>query len=312
MRQDNSMDVSTEKNKDELPYFSITNTKFVLLTLATFGLYEIWWFYLQWRQVRKITGARIKPVGRAIFSPLFCYQLFREVNVSLEEHELSVRYSAGWLTVVYIGLLVMQRLPDPYWLISMLTLLPLLAVQGDISRLHAHLQPNFDQNGRFGIGSVLLVIIGGGFWLLAMLSYVTPETKALLGSELPASYREILVDDGYLRPEEEVLFFYSGGLLSIREDGNLLTNVRVVSYESYGGETYEADARYSEIADVSVSYGESWVEDTQIVVTTVEGEDIYLVVSIEEGRDKAFFRQLMSEWRRRVPDDSVSADQPGH
>ena len=123
------------------------------------------------------------------------------------------------------------------------------------------------------------------------------------GDELSDSDRQFLLDEGYLLEHEEVLRFYSSGLWSIREDGNLLTDERVVSYEVLGDEKYFAAVAYTEIADIQVEYSESWLDDTQVVVMTIHGEDIYLVLSTEKGGDRDFVRRLRSQWERFKRED---------
>ncbi len=295
-----------EEQRPVLPFHSISFLKFVLLTVATFGIYEIWWFYEHWRQVRNTTGARLTPVARAIFSPVFCYSLFKRVKDNLEEQTLHSRFSPGLLSVGYIALLMTQRLPDPYWLISFLSILPLLIMQAGVNRLHYQIDPGYDRNGRFGLGGGVLLVLGGIIWFFFVIVMLMPETGVISGDALSDSDRQILLDEGYLLDNEKVLSFYSSGLWSIREDGNLLTDERVVSYEVQGGEKYFAAVPYTEIADIEVTFSQSWFEDTQIVVTTNDGEDIYLIVSPEEGGDRAFVGLLRAQWKYRQEDPEGS------
>ncbi|MCH7977955.1 MAG: hypothetical protein IH935_03120, partial [Acidobacteria bacterium] len=89
-------------------------------------------------------------------------------------------------------------------------------------------------------------------------------------------------------------FFYSAGLYSILEDGNLLTENRVVSYETLDGELYVYSSTYPEIQDFDVEYSESFFDDTVLFVSMVSGEEFILILSAEDGRDKEFVSELQS------------------
>ena len=49
------------------------------MCVVTFGLYEIYWFYQQWRHVQR-RGERVHPALRTLFAGFFCYALFRRVS----------------------------------------------------------------------------------------------------------------------------------------------------------------------------------------------------------------------------------------
>ena len=96
--------------------------------------------------------------------------------------------------------------------------------------------------------------------------------------------------------DERIDFFYSGGLFSILEDGNLLTADRVISYETVEGELYVASSEYAEVSDFEVAYSTSVLADTVVTITPSSGDEFVLIVSTEDGRDRDFVR----EFRRRM------------
>jgi hypothetical protein len=274
----------------QFPFFSVPTARFVFFNLITFGLYQLWWFYKNWGRVKERTGKDLSPFWRAVFSPLFCFQFVRTVRSTSEKVAVQAPLSVGLITAGYLVLLMCERLPDPYWWVSVLSFVPLLPVQRHITQLHEAMYPGFDSNAAFGKGHVITLLICTPLTALAVAGTFSPPSKALRGAELPDSYRETLIDLGHIEADERVLFFYSGGILSIEEEGNILTNRRVVSYET----GWSDSAPYASIADVDVVWSDTGFGNTVITVNTVDERAFRLNVSAEEGRDEEFFETLES------------------
>ena len=43
------------------PYFSVATHKFVAMSICTFGIYELYWFYQTWKTMRDATGEKLSP-----------------------------------------------------------------------------------------------------------------------------------------------------------------------------------------------------------------------------------------------------------
>jgi hypothetical protein len=97
-----------------IEYFGISTARIVLLSIITFGLYELYWFYKNWQAVRVQTQIDISPFWRAFFSFFFCNQLFKRVLQSASSLGYNREYSPGLLTVSYIVIIMLHKLPDPW------------------------------------------------------------------------------------------------------------------------------------------------------------------------------------------------------
>ncbi|QDU50381.1 hypothetical protein [Gimesia panareensis] len=124
---------------------------------------------------------------------------------------------------------------------------------------------------------------------------VSPEVVA--GSELSQSDSQMLVDEGIIAPDETVLYFYSTGVTSISDDGNLLTDQRVISYERVDGVLGVYAAKYEEVEDVITVEEGNYIDDTIVEIDTVDGELFFLYLSPIEGGDQTFIKELQS----RIP-----------
>jgi hypothetical protein len=288
----NAVQISLERGASaELPFYSVSTAKLCILSLTTFGLYEMYWFYKNWKRIQEQTGSEIRPFWRAFFSPLFCHPLVVSVNSAAESLHLAGKLPPVVIMGAYFGLLATHRLPDPWWMISMLSFLPLIPVQRRIQEIHEAIQPGRATTVGWSMRSVLATGLGSVLLAFTVSGSFGPPTKALTAAEIPADYVESLVEAGVLDPGEHMEFFYSNGLFSILEDGNLFTDRRVVSYETTDGELELAAAGYEEIRGIDVEYSEGFGPST-VTVSTNDGSEFVLLVSAEEGLDHEFVAQL--------------------
>ena len=164
-------------DQDEEPYFfPVSGLKLVVMSTVTFGLYEIYWFYRNWKFVQKRLGRDdIMPFWRAFFAFFFCYSLFRTVNDSAASQGVPSTTSPALLTLAWIGLTLCWRLPDPFWLVAVFAVLALLPIQRVVNDLNAYLAPNHKPNARFSAWNIVGIVLGGLLFVLAIVSTFLPE-----------------------------------------------------------------------------------------------------------------------------------------
>lgn len=281
---------------DELPFYCVSPVKLAVLSVVTFGLYELFWFYRNWQRVRERTGRAIRPFWRAFFAPLFCFALASTVASAAGSLRLPRRAHPVSLGLAYAAILMLQRLPDPWWLLCLLSFVPLLVMARQIQEIHDAMRPGFASEVGWGRGALATLAIGGLFSFFPIAGMLGPPTHVLRGTEIPASYHTTLAEAGVLEPDERIDFFYSAGFLSILDDGNLLTDRRVVSYEKLEGELHVYSSPYDDIRDLEVRYTKSALEPTIIEISTRD-TSFALIVSGDEGRDREFVGAL----RKRIP-----------
>jgi len=130
---------------------------------------------------------------------------------------------------------------------------------------------------------------------LAIVGSLALPTAVVGGDEMKPSHEALLRERGVLLEGEQVVMFYSNAMFSILDDGNMLTNSRVVSYETIDGQLFVYDAAYEDIVEVTVlPEGSSFWGITMIEITTSSEESFYVLVSTESGGDKRFLADLES------------------
>jgi len=159
----------------EAPFFAVSVTKLAVLSLLTFGLYELYWFYKNWHCIKKRERSSILPAARALFGVFFCYACFARIRDYGERVGVAPRLSAGPLAAGWIVINLLSRLPEPWWLVSLLAFVMLLPVQDYVNRVNAKQAPNADRNSRFTAWNWFGVVIGSLWLVLAMVGTFLPE-----------------------------------------------------------------------------------------------------------------------------------------
>jgi len=278
------------------------------MSVCTFGIYEIYWFYENWTKVKHRTETLersevigkpkkgIRPVARALFYPFYCYQLFKRIKEDVQSNGIPSSYSPGLLALGYILLLITNDLPDPWWLIAFLTFLPLVLVQREINVLNNKVAPQADRNSRFSGKNIAVVIVGGLLLTFTVLEPpTTPETFVVEGDQLSTEQQATIESLGVLEPSERILFFYSDGMWDIAEGFYMLTDQALIlwgdEFMQEGKQEPAVRLPLDQITSIDVEYSDSWYEDSAVNVES--GEWIYqFPLSSENGGDRSFITAL--------------------
>jgi hypothetical protein len=157
----------------EPPFFSVSVTKLVVLSICTFGLYEVYWFYENWKRLNQRQRRGWVPMGRAMLAMFFCYPFFKLVKDAgnkVNAGDLPAAQLAGGFIIASLCCL----LPSPYLIVSDLTVFFLVPVQRIANRVNAIEAPGRDANDRFSAGNIATVVIGGLLLVLSFIVIVRP------------------------------------------------------------------------------------------------------------------------------------------
>ncbi len=158
----------------EPPFFPVSPLKLAVMAFCTFGLYQLYWFYKQWDHIASYQNRLVSPLARAFFSVVFCYSCFASVRDFAHLNVAPSRLPAAALTAAWILLTVASRLPDPYWLVTLLSFVPMLAVQRRANAINASVHPDHDRNASFSALNYMAIVLGGGLILLATVVTLIP------------------------------------------------------------------------------------------------------------------------------------------
>jgi hypothetical protein len=140
------------------PYFSISLLKLLVMSVFTLGLYPCYWFYRNWKLIdARDEGGRI-PFLRALFSVVFCYTLFTDIQDTADEMEIPVLMAPGFLAGAWIVASSTATIPALYGLPYLASILVLLAVQSTVNRINHAASPEHNPNRRFTVWNIAWVV----------------------------------------------------------------------------------------------------------------------------------------------------------
>jgi hypothetical protein len=282
-------------------FFAPHPFKLLVMSASTFGIYDLYLSYKNWKFVKERDGSDIWPFPRAFFYPLFHYFLLTEIDKSLENTTLRSGTSRVLLAIWVLALGALWRLPDPWWLLSFLSVLgfiPMLTAMRSDEKAAAgrtRARPfHWTNIFAYGLGAPVFVFV-----FLGSIGYL-PGTVVVPGDQLWQKDIDYLRSEEILGPDEEIEYFYSEGVLSISEGGQFISDQYVTSYwpDFETGETTIYYARYEDIEDISVSISDSIFEDTVVTVTATDGTQFELWLSAEGGGDQKFIDAMKVHWNK--------------
>ena len=148
------------------------------MSIVTFGLYHLYWFYRNFKLVKDQEGAELSPVLRSMFAPFTSHTLFKRVKQSAKEKNYSKNFSVKLLTGLYLiigflrggaqglsaGELLVQ---DVFW--TIITTLILFPVQKAINYNNSQTKEENGLKTGFTKGEYVFMAIGVLLWIGGLL-----------------------------------------------------------------------------------------------------------------------------------------------
>ena len=146
-------------------FFTTHPVKLLVMSLVTFGVYPLYWFYCNFKVIRDNGQPKIMPFWRAFFSVIWSYTCFNAILRS-DGWSASPGRSPLFLAIAYAVLSALSRLPDPWWLVSFLAVLPVMVANGWARERNEARDPEYDGNSRLNGWNWLGIVLGIAWWLL--------------------------------------------------------------------------------------------------------------------------------------------------
>ncbi|QNF31502.1 hypothetical protein HUW51_01715 [Adhaeribacter swui] len=155
--------------------YLISVPKFILLSILSFGLYEIWWVYKAWRFYQQKEDLDIMPAGRALFNLFFLYTLLKKIKNYANQKGVTTRYSVDLLFIGYLVSVFITKLPNGFGLLlgmsSVLFLIPPFKALNFAKRNSPELTV-LEQN-YFSGRQIAVLVIGAMMWFVIIMGMIS-------------------------------------------------------------------------------------------------------------------------------------------
>ncbi|MFW2439494.1 MAG: DUF3857 domain-containing protein [Arenicellales bacterium] len=298
--------ISDRKNSpahENIHYYPVSSAKVFILSIATLGIYLIYWFYKNWVYVKARDKSSIIPWGRALFYGFWMYPLY--LSLSREDFyngQDVPKYRNLFYGFLAFGFLVGSALSGiddvrsyAALLISIVCLMPLVEM---INRITLHSNEYYVFNSRWRPRHLIFIIFGSvliSYHIASSINYI-PNNLVISGSSLWSRDIKFMQRIKVLDPEEKLILFYSAGDFSFKEDGNGISDRGVFSYwkDELNGKIISERASFDEISD----FVHTLVSDdlSSIKIVKKDGSNFILFVTTNNGGDKKFTKRLKEYW----------------
>ncbi|MDH3976574.1 MAG: DUF3857 domain-containing protein [Deltaproteobacteria bacterium] len=293
-------------------FYPVSLVKLIALSIVTFGVYTVYWFYRNWLYVKKIDSSSIMPIARGIFSILWFYpfylRLVEDSCLRYEENKVLVKSMAILFAVTYFIATFLSDVDYLFLPAMVVTALLLLPLANYINYVNTDDSRAYTYNSRWLLRHTVLCLL---FIPLIIFIYgselnILPSEKVVKGSRIWGHHIKYMKRKGVFPADENPVLFYSDALLFIRNDGNGFTDKQVFSYWVDEKKRFNVESEdLSNVKDINVAYAKGWDEDTTITVVREDDSSFVLYVSQIDGGDKHFVNALMKRWKK------LRADSPG-
>ncbi len=156
---------------------------FILLSIAIFPIYVIYWFYRNWKHLKIHKNLDIGPGWKTVsllipvwgFMPF--YGQLRYIRYLAEELHIEEKFSPWWIAFIYISVnliyflnVLWRFIPELYLLPSLpILIIPLSFVQRTLNIYWAREQEGLPRRESFTVEQTVVLVIGGILWLLYLI-----------------------------------------------------------------------------------------------------------------------------------------------
>ena len=172
--------------------------RLVLLSVVTFGVYEIYWFYRTWKHMRDYEKKNISPGWRTaalsvpVYNIVLIYRQFKDIRDSAQEAGCPAFSSPGLQTFIFVMVSLLLIVLSLYELkvsdtsmlffltlliiaVNAATVLPLAVVQNTRNNFWKKQQPELNMRTSFSRGEITLLVLGGLYWLMTFGALFAPQ-----------------------------------------------------------------------------------------------------------------------------------------
>ena len=174
-------------SKLKITYFSVSNTKLILLSIFTFGVYPFFWFYKNWKIVSESDpSSTIGPIWRAFWSILYSYSLFKGIFLSWatsNKENFDFRARAVWFALCFALLAITgnisarvedSALSNILFIIGLLSFVPIMLAQKNINENNEQIDPEYQPENKLTKSDIWFLAL---CWILFLVFFLASYSQ---------------------------------------------------------------------------------------------------------------------------------------
>lgn len=187
--------------------------KFVLLSILSLGVYQLYWFYTNWKNIKNAFAEYkdISPILRtlgAFLIPIFgLYWFYKQFNIIQQKsrniHPELIEIVSILIIIAYICIGLLMNLKSPYCYLGIMYFIPFVYIQKELNNVWTKYETKETKIKKITIPEFLIIILGLFIWAnqLHLISYISPRYKNVITpvnnmNEALSSSKNILLDNG--------------------------------------------------------------------------------------------------------------------
>ncbi len=161
---------------DEPLFLYISSARLILLSIASWSLYEAYWIYKNWQYIKKRDGLNIQPFWRGFFGIFYCHSLLRRIHEDKDARAVEEpTFSPGGLATGWVILLIFANIVSraPSIAVTIVaafvpSFLCLVPVQKYINSVNEKRSPSNQMYG-WSAGHIVCLVFGLIVWALVLI-----------------------------------------------------------------------------------------------------------------------------------------------
>jgi amino acid permease len=167
--------LSSADTTREALFLHIPVARLIVMSIVSFGLYQAYWVYRNWRYVKERGDLGIRPFWRGVFCVFYCHSLLRRIHGDEEARAVQApSFSPGALATAWVVLVVVANLVSraPGTAATMVaafvpSYLCLVPVQNYVNSVTERRSPGHPHH-RWSSGHAVCLFVGLAVWALLL------------------------------------------------------------------------------------------------------------------------------------------------
>lgn len=171
----------------KMEFYAVSQKKFLIMFLGTFGLYSVYWFYKHWSLYNKSENEDVWPIMRCIFQIFFTHSLFSLFEMKYQNKTGESPKSINNIATIYVVTAILGNIGSnlagsgygvPFTHYSLFMALPISCwclYQAQSLANYASNDVNANSNNKLTLINYIWLVLGLMIWLLNIIGlYLMP------------------------------------------------------------------------------------------------------------------------------------------